>query len=183
MHALYEPRLLWAVILVLCAIVVLRLLSVWSTRLRVAVTVWLRTRRAQRGERDAEGLLRRSGFHVVDRQVPQAWSMRVDGMTIDVQLRADLLVRRGDNLYVAEVKTGRSAPRIRNPATRRQLLEYRLAYDVDGVLLVDMESCTVREVEFALGDQNQAGHGRPLALAVAVGIGALFATIVFWQVG
>ena len=39
----------------------------------------------------------------------------------------------GDQLAcVAEVKTGRLAPRIDTPATRRQLLEYRLAFDVDG---------------------------------------------------
>jgi hypothetical protein len=35
-------------------------------------------------------------------------------------------------------------------ATRRQLLEYRLAFDVDGVLLVDVETGEVSEVEFNL---------------------------------
>jgi hypothetical protein len=34
------------------------------------------------------------------------------------------------------------------PATRRQLLEYLLAFEVHGVLLVDLDEGRVRPVEF-----------------------------------
>jgi hypothetical protein len=74
----------------------------------------------------------------------------VDGRHRPVELRADYLVRRGSERYVAEVKTGRVAPCLSTAATRRQLLEYRLAYAADGVLLVDMEHKCIHEVEFPM---------------------------------
>jgi hypothetical protein len=49
---------------------------------------------------------------------------------------------------VAEVKSGKIAASLACAATRRQLLEYRLAYDVDGVMLVDMAAGRVHEVRF-----------------------------------
>ncbi len=104
--------------------------------------------RAARAEGEAERLLQRAGYRVVDRQVTGGWTLRVDGEDREVAVRADLIVRRRRRLYVAEVKTGRSAPRPDLPETRRQLLEYLLAFDVAGVLLVDMETRSVRTVEF-----------------------------------
>ena len=74
----------------------------------------------------------------------------MDGAATRVDLRADYLVAKGGRTFVAEVKTGRVAPRIESPATRRQLLEYRFAFDVDGVLLVDVDAESVREIAFAL---------------------------------
>ncbi len=53
-------------------------------------------------------------------------------------------------MLVAEVKTGERAPSLTTAATRRQLLEYAVAYGADGVLLVDPEAGAIREVDFAL---------------------------------
>jgi hypothetical protein len=72
-----------------------------------------------------------------------------DGEPHVVELRADYLVERRGARYVAEVKTGEAAVLIGNSATRRQLLEYQLAFDVDGVLLVCPELGTIHHVEFA----------------------------------
>jgi hypothetical protein len=71
------------------------------------------------------------------------------------------VVAGGGLRYVAEVKTGAFAPRLETAATRRQLLEYRIAFDVDGVLLVDADAERVRLVEFPLpsGPRGQ-GAGR-----------------------
>ena len=66
----------------------------------------------------------------------------------DTGCRADLLVERDGRLYVADVKSGALATDPTLPATRRQLLEYLLAYEVDGALLVDMEARQIREVVF-----------------------------------
>lgn len=103
--------------------------------------------RARRLEVQAERLLKRRGFDVVDRQVTLDWPMDVDGERVQARLRLDLLVERKGLVYVAEVKSG-GAVRPTAPETRRQLLEYRLACDVDGVLLVDMEASAIREVRF-----------------------------------
>ena len=109
-------------------------------------------RRRQRVAADAEWraelLLEDAGFAVVDRQVPGRWPVSVDGVEREVALRADLLVERDGELWIAEVKSGAQAPRPDLPETRRQLLEYLLAFDVVGVLLVDMQAEVIRTVDF-----------------------------------
>lgn len=119
----------------------------WLAR-RPGARARARTRRARRGERDAEALLRRLGYRLLERQPQARWDIEVDGRARTVELRADLVVARRGRRLIAEVKTGRLAPRLDHPATRRQLLEYRLAFGVDGVLLVDMEHGRVHEVRF-----------------------------------
>lgn len=103
-----------------------------------------------RGEARAEKLLRRRGYAIAGRQVEARMTFLVDGSRCAADLRADLLVRRKGRRYVAEVKTGREAPHLRNHATRRQLLEYFVAFDVDGILLVDAEQDVIHEVVFPL---------------------------------
>jgi hypothetical protein len=107
-----------------------------------------RFRRARRAESDAERLLRRAGYEVLDRQVETSWTIEVDGAPREALMRADLLVGRRRRRFIAEVKSGDQVTRADHPQTRRQLLEYQLAYDVDGVLLVDMEEGRVIEVAF-----------------------------------
>ena len=92
--------------------------------------------------------------------------------------RADYLVARNVERYVAEVKTGRLAPRIDTATTRRQLLEYRLAFDVDGVLLVDAESAKVHRIVFPLPRAQSAGDSLTtrilwLAIGLVIGSGAM----------
>lgn len=136
-----------------------------------------RSARAVAGEAAAEDLLRGLGYAITDRQAPLQYALQVDGAPHPVSLRADYLVERGGRRYVAEVKTGGQAPSLRTAATRRQLLEYRLAYAVDGVLLVDMEASAVREVVFPLPLASAPSGPRPwpaLALAVAVALAGAY---------
>ena len=110
-----------------------------------------RARWAVAGERTAERLLTRAGFAITDRQVGHRWSIAVDDEPVTAGVRCDYLVERDHARWVAEVKTGQDAPRLDNPATRRQLLEYQVAYDATGVVLVDADAGTVREIRFDLG--------------------------------
>jgi hypothetical protein len=131
--------------------------------LRIAVRAWL-VRRRLRGARErgaagevrAEALLKRMGFAILGRQVAARYGLGVDGAEMPVDLRADFVVARGGRCYVAEVKTGTFAPRLETAATRRQLLEYRVAFAVDGVLLVDAEAGRVHRVEFPLPPSPRA---------------------------
>ena len=107
-----------------------------------------RARRASAGELAAEELLEAEGYTVLDRQVRCVWWMEVDGEEEEVELRADLLVERDGERFIAEVKTGVQAPDPTFPPTRRQLLEYRLAFDPHRVLLVDIEGSEIMEVTF-----------------------------------
>jgi hypothetical protein len=105
-------------------------------------------RRASAAERHAARLLERVGYRVLGSQVQGSYELLVDGVPTTVSLRADYVVSRGGATYVAEVKSGRRAPLLETASTRRQLLEYLVAFQVRGVLLVDAESGSVREVVF-----------------------------------
>lgn len=158
--------------------------------LRLAMARWAPRRRLEvarvagaEGERRAEPLLVGMGYAVVGRQVATRYELAVDGEPCVVALRADYVVERDGRRYVAEVKTGRMAPRVESPATRRQLLEYRVAFDVDGVLLVDVDAGRVRSLEFPAPAVTAADAGATwllwLALGGALGAGATVA----WQRG
>ncbi len=149
LRSLPPRHLLAAALLVLVFALVQSFRLAWRGFARRRALASARARGAA-GEARAEGLLRRRGFRVLGRQVATSYGVGVDGAHVPVDLRADYLVAHGGRRYVAEVKTGRLAPRIDTPATRRQLLEYRVAFDVDGVLLVDAEADRVHTVEFPL---------------------------------
>lgn len=137
----------------------------------------VRSRRAQRGERDAEKLLRRRGYKILGRQVRTTWAPRMDGEPLEVELRADLMVSRRRRRYVAEVKTGLDRTTVRSSSTRRQLLEYRHAFECDGLLLVDPERGRVHEVAFPGADDIRPRRATSLTLAlVSAAVGAMLAS-------
>lgn len=133
-----------SILLVIVALVALGQLRRWSKN-RGLRRRWSVARAA---ELEAPALLLEQGYRVLDSQVAGSYSLVVDGKPHLVSLRADYLVTRDGLTYVAEVKSGRKAPRFDTAATRRQLLEYSIAYAVDGVLLVDGLAHRVERVEF-----------------------------------
>ena len=141
----------WLIVLVgLLVLVVGMLVGIrlarWVLRYRVG-----RTRRTgAKGHARALRLLAAGGWRIVEREVTAEGVVRVDGEDLSYIVRADALVRRKRRVYVAEFKGGRESATIAHRATRRQLLEYALLFEVDGVLLVDAESGHIHEVEFPL---------------------------------
>jgi hypothetical protein len=170
------PRdLLVALAALAVAVAVVQALGSAWRRWLLRRTLRRRQVRAAAGEARAERMLRDLGYAVLGRQVPVSYALRINGDEVQVGLRADYVVGWGGRRYVAEVKTGRIAPRIDNSATRRQLLEYRLAFDVDGVLLVDADAGRVDAVAFPLGGDarpRRTGGGRLVWLAAGVALGA-----------
>lgn len=143
---------------------------------------WLRSwrarargRRAREGERTGRALLERRGFEIVAEQVPGAIVLRVDGRESVHDLRADFLVERGGRRFVAEVKTGALAPSLDHAPTRRQILEYCAAFEVDGALLVDAEAGRVREIALPIRLARGARPSWLLVLALGVALGVLLA--------
>lgn len=134
----------WLVAIAAIAVVFL----VWSWIRRLLRRARLRERfdRAAAGERAALPLLRTSGFTIEGAQVVGGYVLHLDGLPIEVEVRADYLVSRHGERFVAEVKTGAVATKITTPATRRQLLDYQHAFDVDGILLVDVEAERIHHV-------------------------------------
>ncbi len=105
-------------------------------------------RTGARAEKKALRLLERAGFKLIRREAPATLTVVVDGVPQQFDVRADLLLSRKRRVYLAEIKAGEASGTIRNRATRRQLLEYALAFDVDGLLLVDVARARIRLVEF-----------------------------------
>ncbi len=120
----------------------------WLARFARRRRILARVARAGEGEREAAIYLRDAGFTVQGAQVASTYTLLVDGEPMPIDVRADLVVAKGARRFVVEVKTGKVAPRLDTPATRRQLLEYQLAFDVDGVLLFDAEACALRTIAF-----------------------------------
>jgi hypothetical protein len=142
---------------------------------------WRRRRqwaKALAAEADAPAFLEQHGYALVGAQVAGSYCLSVDGKPMVVELRADYVVARDGKTYIAEVKSGGSAPRLNNPATRRQLLEYRVAFEVDGVLLVDGETQQVHEVTFPLPDRHPAVASRAQYLELYIAIGFLLVVLV-----
>jgi hypothetical protein len=128
-------------------------LARWLRARRGSLRAKRRARRAGGGEDDAATMLRRAGFKIVARQARTWWAPLVDGEPHETELRADYLVEAHGELLVAEVKTGDEAPQLSTAATRRQLLEYHIAFAADGVLLVCPELGAIHRVEFPMPER------------------------------
>jgi hypothetical protein len=140
-----------AVLALVLARLVRRWRGSWRARRRAA--------RAGAGESDAAALLRRAGFRIVASQARVWWAPLIDGEPHETELRADYLVEARGELLVAEVKTGEQAPSLATAATRRQLLEYHVAFAADGVLLVCPERGSIHRIEFPLARRADSAAG------------------------
>ena len=163
-----SPALLWTlgVLLFLAGAWV----AGWIAEARARARGRAYNQRGQRGERHAERLLRRAGYTIQARQLRREYAVEVGSETLEVVLQADYVVERGGQRLVAEVKTGRQAPRFEHADTRRQLLEYQLAFEVDAVLLVDVESGGMREVRFPVPAHPAHKRAARLGWVVAAGV-------------
>lgn len=141
-------QLLFGVALFFLLLALLAVVAWWWERGRGRRRSRRSNRVARLAEREAERLLGEHGYEVVERQARVSWMLAVDGDLRPVWSQVDLLVERGGRLYLADVKSGDEAPSPTAPSTRRQLLEYQLAFAVDGVLLVDMAARRVMQVDF-----------------------------------
>lgn len=150
-----EAQLVWQwlpVLGVFAGILVGALIALWSSRLTQRRGGRRHQRHGLRSEREAERLLTKAGYTIEARQPVATWTMQIDGEDVEVRCRGDLLVRRRGRRYIAEVKAGRHGANSAIAGTRRQLLEYALAFSVDGVLLVDMRERRVHQIAFPWND-------------------------------
>jgi hypothetical protein len=184
-----DPRLLVAALAFVGLVAIVQTARIVLGRALRGARLRRQGARARAGEASAEALVGALGYAVLGRQVASEWGVCVADAhgtpgearrEARVRLRADLVVERGGRRYVAEVKTGRAAPRIDSAATRRQLLEYRVAFDVDGVLLVDAEARAVHEIEFALPAGARVSPVRTRLSAAVAGLVVGFALAALW---
>jgi hypothetical protein len=134
----------WLAIALAAFVVLVVMVRAWLRSARVHA----RSARAYAGEKEAASILRARGYAILGAQVVTEYPVQIDGVTIAMGLRADYLVSKNGARFIAEVKTGTHAPRIDTASTRRQLLEYELAFDVDGVLLVNADTERIHTIAF-----------------------------------
>jgi hypothetical protein len=143
------------IVAVLALVLAGALIEAWLRKVRERMAARAAVKRGLKGERDAGKLLKKLGYTLLARQAPASYSVLLDGEMQTFQLSADYIVVKDGKKLVAEVKTGK-AVKLDDPATRRQMLEYQLAFGADSLLLVDMESKLVHNVRFPL-PRSKAG--------------------------
>lgn len=123
--------------------------------LYIKISNWLRVKRlkkrfskSRQAEKEAEKILRKNGYAVIDAQKSKPLLITIGEKTHRYLVRIDYLARRKGKIYVVEVKSGEKIPYITNRETRRQMLEYYLAYQPSGILLLNMKNKSISEVKF-----------------------------------
>ena len=164
------PGLLVAIAGAAILVALAQLLAAAWTRASRRRKILGRVARAGAGEAEAARHLEALGYEIVGAQVAAEYAVGIDDEQVTACVRADYLVRRGGEVFVVEVKTGAVAPRIETVATRRQLLEYRVAFDVDGVLLLDADAGRLRAITFPRLETRAPARSHALAWAVALAV-------------
>lgn len=125
-------------------------LGIWCLRFYKRITLRHRRKKARIYEKKAIDLLKKYGFDILDVQKSASYFIFINGRPREIKVRADVIVKKGGKVYVAEVKSGKTSPLVDIPATRRQLLEYYLVYKPAGILLVDMEQQKIKTIEYSI---------------------------------
>ncbi|TYP51645.1 PD-(D/E)XK nuclease family protein [Thermosediminibacter litoriperuensis] len=126
------------------------ILGVLGWKYFLGLRLRMRMEKARISERRAVSLLKKHGFDIVDVQKEASYAVFVNGKPHEVTVRADVIVKKGGKIYVAEIKSGKVSPSLNTSATRRQLLEYYLVYKPAGLILVDMEQKKIKTVEYSI---------------------------------
>ena len=103
--------------------------------------------RGKIGERKAEKLLKKNGFRIIKKQFLIESALQVNNETKFFNVKPDFLVKKNNEIFIAEVKTGDSAS-IKNISTRRQLLEYSVINNSNRVILVDISNQSISIINF-----------------------------------
>lgn len=109
-----------------------------------------RVLKAGRAEAAARKFLESQGYIIMAVQERVPILTKINGKPHKSHIQADLIVKKNKKVYVVDVKTGEVAQRPASPDNRRQLLEYFLVYRPDGVLVLDMDSQKIYQMEFEI---------------------------------
>ncbi len=134
---------------------------------------------SKRAEKTAEKWLKRNGFQVMEKQQSRPLIIKTGKTSHRYLIRTDFLVKKGGRKYIVEVKSGQKNSSITNRDTRRQLLEYFLAYQSYGIILFDIEHKKFSEIKFSLPHF----HSRWIENTIFFLLGALMVMLSFYFVG
>lgn len=111
---------------------------------------YLKIRHGLNGELKAKKFMEQNGYKVLEYQPEISYEILIDDESHIFKLKPDYIVSKNGKIFVAEVKTGDYAPSVFSKDTRRQLLEYYIASNYDGVILVNMEERIIQNIDFLI---------------------------------
>jgi len=132
-------------------------------------------KRAKRGEVEAIKLLENKGYSIIGIQEKKTIVTWINGKPRNNHLTVDLIAKRRGKIYIVEVKTGKKASSPLLAGIRRQLLEYFLAFNPHGIILVDMEKKALHEISFEI-----CGNDKKWTNILIILIIGLFGLICGW---
>lgn len=127
-----------------------------------------RIEKAKNSEYKAIELMKNRGFEIIDLQKECAYTLFIDNKPHKVTVKADMIVKKGNKIYVAEVKSGEKVTSPKYTDTRRQLLEYFMVYRPSGLILVDMEKQKLRTVEYSILNHDKSAYLHRLVSAIVL---------------
>ncbi|MFZ5943406.1 MAG: hypothetical protein ACOYVD_04810 [Bacillota bacterium] len=139
-------------------------INVWRSRQKYLT--------AKKAEKDAISFLLKQGYDIIDVQQKQPLEIFIDGKSYQTHVQVDFIVKKNGKRYVVEVKTGQKT-RATTALVRRQLLEYYLVFNPDGILLLDMDKGTLKRIEFSWGRPQFAFKRLIMLCIIGLVIGAL----------
>ena len=149
----------------------------------VKISNWLRAKRlrkrfskSRQAEKEAEKILRKNGYAIIDAQKSKPLLITIGDKIHRYLVRIDYLVRKRGKVFVVEVKSGEKIPYITNRETRRQMLEYYLAYQPCGILLLNMKNKFISEVKF----QFESTRRQKAIKLVYFLAGAIFSLVLYY---
>lgn len=106
-------------------------------------------------ERAARRELESLGFQIIKHQVETEIGWWIDDQWFETRITADYLVRRNGKNGIVEVKTGNES-KATHRHTRRQLLEYQVAFSIDEIYLYNADQNKLQRIDFGplLGERN-----------------------------
>jgi len=131
---------------------------------------------SQISQEEAESLLKKKGFKIIDKQKRADIVTYIDGKPNLGYVQADFIVERNGKKFVAEVKAGEMVSDPNEPSTRRQMMEYKFAYKPFGLLLVNMLDRSIHSVDF---ESPKYGEDRIFRLILG-GLVVIILLCLFW---
>lgn len=144
------------------------LITIYILKLFRHRTLTRRIQKAKKSEYKAIQFIESQGFEVLDIQKDRTYTLFIDDKPHDVTVRADMIVRKGNKIYVAEVKTGEKVTSPKYRETRRQLLEYFFVYQPNGLLLIDMEKRKIKTVVYSFLKCDKTAYIKRLVFSLSL---------------
>ena len=129
-------------------LLVLVFISGWFFRKIYQIILFILLKlRGKYGENKAINLLKKNGYQILEQQFTLKGSLFENEKLQSFIIRPDYLVKKNNEIFIAEVKTGESAS-IKNISTRRQLLEYSKIYYSKKIILIDINNESIKFIKF-----------------------------------